>query len=186
MYLLKTERLQLRELTSSDEDAQFTLTLVNDPAFHRFIGDRGVRSLEDARNYLRRGPIAMYRDRGFGMYRVELKDGTAIGQCGLLKRDGLDDVDIGFAFLPEYRGQGYAAEAAQAVMQWGKRDLGLTRIVAIATPENGASIRLLDGLGFRRERMIRLPGSTETLVLLGWQAGPFPSHTSTYSPCNRS
>ena len=171
MYLLSTERLQLRELTESDEDARFTLALMSDPDFHRYIGDRGVRTVEDARNYNLRGPIAMYRDHGFGMLRVELKDGTAIGQCGLLKRDGLDDVDIGFAFLPEYRGQGYALEAVQAVMQWGETGLGLARIVAIATPDNRASIGLLERLGLHRERMIRLPGSSENLVLLSWQAG---------------
>lgn len=171
MYLLSTERLQLRQLTDSDNDAQFTLALVNDPDFHRYIGDRDVRTLEDARGYNQRGPIAMYRERGFGMYRVELKDGTAIGQCGLLKRDGLDDVDIGFAFLPEYRGQGYALEAAQAVMTRGESEHGLTRIVAITTPDNRASIALLERLGLRRERMIRLPGSTENLILMGWDAG---------------
>lgn len=171
MYLLSTERLQLRQLTDSDDDAHFTLALLNDPDFHRYIGDRGVRTLEDARGYNQRGPIAMYRDRGYGMYRVELQDGTPIGQCGLLKRDGLDDVDIGFAFLPEYRGRGYALEAAQAVMNWGESVLALTRIVAIASPDNRASIGLLERLGLRRERMIRLPGGTENLILMGWDAG---------------
>ncbi|TLM79630.1 GNAT family N-acetyltransferase [Microbulbifer harenosus] len=171
MYLLSTERLQLRELTESDEDARFTLALMSDPDFHRYIGDRGVRTVEDARNYNLRGPIAMYRDHGFGMLRVELKDGTAIGQCGLLKRDGLDDVDIGFAFLPEYRGRGYALEAAQAMLKWGETCLGFRRIVAIATPENRASLHLLETLGMKRERMIRLPGSNENLVLLGWHSG---------------
>ncbi|WP_105103631.1 GNAT family N-acetyltransferase [Microbulbifer pacificus] len=171
MYLLNTDRLQLRKLTDSDDDARFTLALMNDPDFHRYIGDRGVRTVEDARSYLQRGPIAMYCEHGFGMLRVELKDGTPIGQCGLLKRDGLDDVDIGFAFLPEHRGRGYALEAAQGVMQWGESELGLTRIVAIATPDNRASLGLLERLGLRRERMIRLPGGTENLILMGWDAG---------------
>ncbi|MFV8783536.1 GNAT family N-acetyltransferase [Microbulbifer sp. SA54] len=169
MNLLSTDRLQLRELTDSDRDAQFTLALVNDPDFHRFIGDRGVRTLEEARNYLERGPLAMYRQHGFGMYCVELKNGTPIGQCGLIRREGLDDIDIGFAFLPGYRGSGYAGEAAQAVMDWAKQVLGLSRILAIASPDNAASIRLLEKLGLQAEGHITLPGSDETLLLLGWQ-----------------
>lgn len=170
MYLLNTPRLQMRELTDSDQDALFTLALVNDPDFHRFIGDRGVRSLEEARAYIERGPRASYRRYGFGMYRVELKDGTPIGQCGLIRRDGLDDVDIGFAFLPQYRGLGYAGEAARAVMDWGKNTLALKRIVAIANPANLASIRLLEKLGLRAEGRITLPGDSEELLLLGWQS----------------
>ncbi|WP_226662830.1 GNAT family N-acetyltransferase [Microbulbifer aggregans] len=169
MYFLTTERLQLRKLTGSDEDAQFTLALLNDPDFHRFIGDRGVRTIEDARGYIESGPLSMYRQHGFGMYCVERKDGTPIGQCGLVCRDGLDDIDIGFAFLPEYRGNGYAREAAEAVMDWGKQALGLSRIVAIANPENAASIRLLEKLGLEAEGHVSLPGSNEQLLLLGWQ-----------------
>ncbi|MCQ3829329.1 GNAT family N-acetyltransferase [Microbulbifer elongatus] len=168
MYLLHTPRLQLRRLTDSDDDARFTLTLLNDPDFHRFIGDRGVRSLEDARNYLLQGPIAMYQSQGFGMYLVELKDGTPIGQAGLLRRDGLDDVDIGFAFLPQYRGQGFARESATAVMDWGKQQLALKRIVAIASPDNQRSIRLLEKLGLEKEGPVTLPGSDEQLLLMGW------------------
>ncbi|MCK7598294.1 GNAT family N-acetyltransferase [Microbulbifer sp. CAU 1566] len=168
MYLLTTERLQLRELTDSDEDARFTLALVNDPDFHRYIGDRGVRTVEQARHYLVQGPITMYRQHGLGMYRVELKDGTPVGQCGLLRRQGLDDVDIGFAFFPEYRGKGYALEAASAVMAWGKQQLGLRRIVAIASPDNRASIQLLENLGLTREGNITLPGDDEELLLMGW------------------
>lgn len=170
MYLIHTPRLQLRELTDSDKDAQFTLALVNDPSFHQFIGDRGVRTVEDARSYIERGPSAMYRTHGFGMYRVELQDGTPVGQCGLIRRDGLDDVDIGFAFLPAYRGCGYAFEAASAVMDWGQKTLGLKRIIAIVSPENQASIRLLEKLGLRYERDVILPGDDKTILLMGWQA----------------
>ncbi|WP_078084057.1 GNAT family N-acetyltransferase [Microbulbifer mangrovi] len=170
MYLIHTPRLRLRELNDSDADAQFTLALVNDPSFHRFIGDRGVRTVEDARSYIERGPRAMYRTQGFGMYRVELEDGTPVGQCGLIRRDGLDDVDIGFAFLPAYRGCGYAFEAASAVMQWGKHTLGLERIVAIVSPENQDSIRLLEKLGLRYERDVTLPGDNNAILLMGWQA----------------
>lgn len=170
MYLLNTARLQLRELTNSDEDALFTLTLLNDKDFHRFIGDRGVRTLQDARDYIEKGPRAMYRRHGFGMYRVELKDGTPIGQCGLIRRDGLDDVDIGFAFLPAYRGQGYALEAARAVMAWGKKTVGLQRIVAIAAPDNLDSIRLLEKLDLKKEGLVTLPGGDEEILLMGWPA----------------
>ena len=168
MHQLTTERLQLRKLTESDEDAQFTLALVNDPDFHRFIGDRGVRTVDEARRYLLSGPIAMYGTHGIGMFCVERKDGTPIGQAGLMRRDGLDAVDIGFAFLAEYRGQGYAKEAAMAVMDWGKNCLGLDRIVAIAAPDNRKSINLLEKLGLRKESFITLPGSSEELLLMGW------------------
>ncbi|WP_066962718.1 GNAT family N-acetyltransferase [Microbulbifer sp. Q7] len=167
---ITTQRLRLRMLNDSEDDARFTLALVNDPDFHRFIGDRGVRTLQDARDYLRRGPIAMYQSHGVGMYCVERKDGTPIGQAGLICREGLDAMDIGFAFLPQYRGCGYAREAAEAVMAWGKTELGLTRIVAIAAPGNTSSIRLLEKLGLHREQTITLPGSEEELLLMGWQA----------------
>lgn len=170
MYFLTTQRLQMRKLTDSDQDALFTLALVNDPDFHRFIGDRGVRTLEDARGYLERGPLAMYRQHGFGMYCVELKDGTPIGQCGLIRREGLEDIDIGFALLPGYRSSGYAREAAQAVMKWGQQVLGLSRIIAIANPDNNASVRLLEKLGLKAEGHISLPGSDEQLLLLGWES----------------
>lgn len=170
MYLIQTPRLRLRELTDSDSDAAFTLALVNDPSFHQFIGDRGVRTLENARSYIEQGPRAMYRTHGFGMYRVELEDGTPVGQCGLIRRDELDDVDIGFAFLPAYRGCGYAFEAASAVMDWGKQILCLERIVAIVSPENRHSIRLLEKLGLRYERDITLPDDDKPILLMGWQA----------------
>ncbi|WP_261319292.1 GNAT family N-acetyltransferase [Microbulbifer agarilyticus] len=165
---ITTERLRLRQLTDSDADAQFTLELLNDPDFHRYIGDRGVRTLEDARQYILRGPIAMYASHGLGMYCVELKDGTPIGQSGLMRRAELDNVEVGFAYLPQYRGQGYALEAATAAMQWGKESLGLTRILAIATPENHASIKLLEKLGLSKEDVFIFPETNEELALLAW------------------
>ena len=110
--VLETDRLILRQL--SIEDDAFILELVNDPLWLRFIGDRGVRTLDEARNYILKGPVAMYERAGFGLYLVERKiDGVPMGICGLIKRDVLDDVDLGFAFLPEYRGQGYATESAR-------------------------------------------------------------------------
>lgn len=155
MQVLETDRLIIRWLTI--EDAAFILELVNDPSWLRFIGDRGVRTLEDARNYILKGPAEMYGRLGFGLYLVELKDeGVPIGTCGLIKRDSLKDVDIGFAFLPSFRGSGYAYEAASAVLAYGKNTLGLERIVAIVSPGNDRSIRLLEKLGLQFEQRIQL------------------------------
>jgi RimJ/RimL family protein N-acetyltransferase len=155
MKVLETDRLIIRRLTV--EDAAFIFELVNDPAWLRFIGDRGVRSLEDARNYILKGPVDMYARLGFGLYLVELKgEGVPIGMCGLIKRDTLKDVDIGFAFMPGFRGKGYAYEAASAVLAYGKSTLGLERIVAIVSPGNASSIQLLEKLGFEFEQMLKL------------------------------
>ena len=141
--VLTTERLTLRNATTADQ--HFMFELVNDPAFIRNIGDRGVRTLADAERYVLNGPIASYEKFGFGMYVVELREsGTPIGLCGFVKRDWLPDVDLGFAFLPQYRSQGYAHESAGAV-----------RIVAIVSPANADSIRLLEKIGLRFEGMVR-------------------------------
>ena len=164
--VLETPRLRLRTFTV--DDAPFAYELVNDPDWIANIGDRGVRSLEDARGYLGRGPIAMHERNGFSLYAVTLKDsGTPIGMCGLIRRPGLDDVDIGFAFLPAYRGQGYALESARAVMEHAWNELGLTRVVAIVAPANAPSVRLLEALGFTFERRIQLPGDETELLLYG-------------------
>ena len=152
--VLETERLTLRHATTADD--RFIFELVNDPAFIRNIGDRGVRTLADAERYVLDGPIASYEKFGFGMYVVEVREsGTPIGLCGFVKRDWLPDVDIGFAFLPQYRSQGYARESASAVRRYGHEVLGLTRIVAIVSPENSDSIRLLEKIGLRFEGMVR-------------------------------
>ncbi|MSU49503.1 MAG: N-acetyltransferase [Opitutus sp.] len=154
MSVLETPRLVLRPLTL--DDAAFMLALVNEPAWLRFIGDRGVRNLDDARRYLTNGPLAMYARFGFGHCLVERKaDGAALGLCGLVKRETLSDVDLGFAFFPRHWGAGYAHEAAVAVLAHGEGALGLSRIVAITAPDNTSSIRLLEKLEFRFERMIR-------------------------------
>ena len=151
--VLETARLALRHLTAAD--APFILELVNDPYWLRFIGDRGVRTIEDARGYIERGPITMYARLGFGLYLVALKDrGTPIGLCGLIKRDSLEDVDIGFAFLPAFRGHGYAHESACAVRDYAAEVLGLERVVAITAPDNETSERLLERLGFAYESTI--------------------------------
>jgi len=152
---LETARLILRWL--SGEDAEFILRLLNEPSFVRFIGDKGVRTIDDARNYILRGPVDSYERFGFGLYLTELKDdGVPIGICGLLKRESLEDVDIGFAFLPQFWRKGYAFESASAVMTYGRKVVGLNRIVAITSPENDASIKVLEKLGLRFERMIKL------------------------------
>jgi RimJ/RimL family protein N-acetyltransferase len=164
----ETERLRLRRLSS--DDAAFILELLNDPDFIRNIGDRGVRTVHDACEYIRSGPMASYERFGFGLYLVELKEsGAPIGICGLLQRDCLPDPDIGFAFLPQFRAMGYAFEAASAVMSFGRRSLGLTRIVALTAPDNHDSIKLLGKLGLRFERMVRLTehGSDSKLFASG-------------------
>ena len=155
MKVLETSRLILRWL--SVEDAEFILQLLNEPSFLRFIGDKGVRSIEDARDYILRGPVDSYERLGFGLYLTELKDdGVPIGICGLLKRESLEDVDIGFAFLPQFWRKGYAFESASEVMTHGRKVVGLKRIVAITSPDNDASIKVLEKLGLRFERLIKL------------------------------
>jgi RimJ/RimL family protein N-acetyltransferase len=169
MIVLHTERLVLRRLSA--EDAQFILELLNQPSFLRYIGDKGVRNTADAINYIQTGPIASYERFGFGLFLVELKD-TAVptGICGLLKRDSLPDVDVGFAFLPDYCSRGYAFEAAAAVMNYGKEVLGLQRIVAITSLENEASIKLLEKLGMRFEGLIKLGEDQREVRLFGTTA----------------
>jgi len=156
MIVCETPRLRLRYL--SPDDAAFIVELLNQPEFIRNIGDREVRSLEDARRYIRSGTVTGYEQLGFGLYLVELQDGAIpIGICGLLKRDYLDDVDVGFALSERFRNRGYAFEAACAVMRYGQQVLGLGRIVAITSPDNHASIKLLRRLGLEFERNIRVP-----------------------------
>jgi RimJ/RimL family protein N-acetyltransferase len=155
VIVLETERLILRRL--STDDAGFILELLNEPSFLRYIGDKGVRTIEDARRYILSGPVESYERNGFGLYLVELKDGgLPVGISGLVKRDALEHPDVGFAFLPAYWSKGYAFEAVSAVMAYAREVLGLTRILAITTPDNEASAGLLIKLGLRLERMIRL------------------------------
>ena len=169
MTILETERLRLRQLSA--DDAPFILRLLNDPDWLQFIGDKSVRTLDDAREYLRKGPIAMYAREGFGLYLAVLKErDVPVGLCGLIQRDGLNDVDIGFAFLPAYRGLGYATESAAAVIAHGRTTLGLARIVAITSSDNTRSTRLLERLGFAREQLVRLPGDTEDVQLFAFPA----------------
>jgi ribosomal-protein-alanine N-acetyltransferase len=139
-----------------DDDAPFMLTLLNDPSFIRNIGDRGVRTVDDARRYIQNGPRASYARHGFGLWLVELiGDGEPVGICGLLKRDILEDVDVGFAFLPAYQSKGFGYESARAVLDYARDELGLRRVVAIVSAGNEVSARLLEKLGMRFEGMIQ-------------------------------
>ena len=170
MTVLETERLILRQLTV--DDAPFILRLLNEPSFLQHIGDRGVRTQADASQYILTGPIASYDRFGFGLFLVELKDGHApIGICGLLKRDALDDVDIGFAFVPESWSKGYAFESTSATLVYGRDTHHLKRIVAITSQENVASINLLVKRGFYFDRMVLMPGDTIELRLFARTLG---------------
>lgn len=166
MNELVTERLVLRPFTL--EDAAFALELVNEPAFVRFIGDTHVRTLEDARAYLRDGPLASYEKNGFGLLRVETaSEGEAVGMCGLLRREALSAPDLGFAFLARAWRRGYAFEASVAVLKWARDVLGLERVLAITAPDNARSARVLQKLHLREEGTVRLAEDGPELVLYG-------------------
>ena len=155
MNIIETDRLILRKL--STDDAGFILDLLNQPSFIHFIGDRGVRTLEDASRYIFKGAVASYERFGFGLYLTLLKESEVpIGICGLVKRETLKDVDIGFAFLPQYWSKGYAFESASAVLGYARNTLGIKRIVGITTPDNHGSIRVLEKMGLRFEKMVKL------------------------------
>ena len=164
LTILETQRLVLRRLTM--EDAPFIFQLLNEPSFIRFIGDKGVRNLEDARNYILNGPVLSYERNGFGLYLVELRETeTSIGICGLIKRDSLPDVDVGFAFLPRFWKKGYAVESAGAVLKFAREVLKLDRIVAITDIENEASGKVLEKLGMKLDKLIKLSDNSETVKL---------------------
>ena len=161
---IETERMLLTEL--SDDDAGFILRLVNEPSFLRYIGDRGVRTLDDARRYISQGPVASYATHGYGLLRMGLKpDRTPIGMCGVLRRDTLPEPDLGFSMLPAWWSKGYALEAAAAVMQHARASAGVGRVLAITNVDNDPSIRLLGRLGFRFEKLVRLGDDTADLRL---------------------
>lgn len=164
--VVETERLILRKFTL--QDAPFVLNLVNTPTWLRFIGDRNVHSIEDAERYLLNGSLKSYREHGFGFYAVISKDNfECLGMCGLVKRDSLEDVDIGFAFLPNSAGKGYGFEAATATMNLAKNTLKLKRIIAIVDPENEISIGLIKKIGLTYEKMIQLSPDDIELMLWG-------------------
>jgi RimJ/RimL family protein N-acetyltransferase len=157
MKILETERLVLRQITV--EDAEFILDLLNQPTFVKYIGDRNVRTVEEAGQYILSRFVVSYEKFGYGLYLVELKENKVpIGICGLVKRDSLPDADIGFAFLPDYCSQGYATESARAIFDYAKDVLKLKRILAITTKDNENSGKLLEKIGIRFDRLIRLDG----------------------------
>lgn len=146
--IISSARLIIRHLQL--DDADFVVEQLTDADFLRYIGDRGVRGREDALRYLREGPIASYAKNGFGLNAViERQSGRCIGMCGVLRRDTLPEPDLGYAFLPESRGQGYAVEAADAVVRHARDALGLTALLAIVQADNAASIKLLEKVGFQ-------------------------------------
>jgi RimJ/RimL family protein N-acetyltransferase len=164
MRVMETARLNIRRLLPGD--AAFMLELLNDPSFIRNIGDRGVRDLEGARDYIMRGAIASHEKHGYGLDVVELKaTAESAGICGLVRRDYLDEPDIGFAFLPRFTGLGYAFESAQAVLEHARSVLKLPRVLAIVSPANERSIRVIEKIGLRYERMITPPGDNQAVRL---------------------
>ena len=168
METIESERILLRPFTL--EDAEFIVELLNTEGWIRYIGDRNIKTIEQARSYLLNGPMKSYETNGFGLSLVELKtDRIPVGMCGLLKRDYLDHPDIGFAFLPNYTGQGFASEIAKEVIRYGLRELQMEKIFAITLPENSSSIKLLEKIGFRREKNFISPDTNEELCLYSIQ-----------------
>lgn len=164
--LFETERLMLREFDV--EDAAFILELLNSPGWLAYIGDRGVKTLEEARTYLADGPMASFEEHGFGLAMVALRDsGEGIGMCGLIKRDSLPDVDIGYALLPKFMGKGYAFEITSATVNYAREQHGLRRLVAITDPKNAASIKLLEKLGMQLVQEVQLRPDDIMLYLFG-------------------
>jgi len=160
--MLETERLRLSEL--SYDDCEFIFDLVNEPPFKRYIGDKGVRTLDDAREYLRKGPIGSYEKHGFGLYLVSLReDETPLGICGLVKREEFDYPDLGFAFQERHWAKGYAYESSLAAIEHAGIQLGFTHILAMVDGDNASSRRLLEKLGFHFEHMVRMPGGSEDI-----------------------
>ena len=163
-FALQTKRLALRRLTLAD--AELMLAVWNDPAFIEHVADRGIRTLEQARLALQDGAFRLYEQYGYGPLRVALAaDDTEIGICGLFRRDGLDEPDLGYSILPQHSGRGYAFEAASAVLDYARRELGLARIAALIAPANAPSIGLAEKLGLRFERPLRLPGEDADIGL---------------------
>ena len=166
MKILETERLVLRQLTEAD--AAFFMKLANTPSWLKYIGDRNIKSIEASKKYLRDGSIKSYKERGFGFYMVELQENNdLLGVCGLIKRDTLEDVDIGFAFMPEAEGKGFGYESAYSVLNYAKNKLKINRIIAITVPENERSIGLIKKIGLTYEKMVKLEDDGEDLMQFG-------------------
>jgi RimJ/RimL family protein N-acetyltransferase len=168
MNILETERLILLEIV--EQDAEFIYDLVNQPSFVKYIGNRNVHSIETAREFIENRYRQNYREHGFGLYAVDLKENnTPIGICGFVKRDTLPDADIGFAFLPQYERQGFAFESTDAVMKYGREALKLEKVLAITTQDNESSGKLLEKLGFQFEGLIKQPNDEAELKLFSFE-----------------
>jgi RimJ/RimL family protein N-acetyltransferase len=159
--IAETERLIIREITT--DDAAFVLELINTPKFHQYVGDRGIRTVAQAEDYIEERFAANYKRNGFGMLAVCLRDGTPIGNCGFVLRDTLPGPDIGFAFLPQYERKGYGIEAVRAMMRYGQQQLGFTDVFAITTQDNHASITLLEKVGLTLQQTMDLDGEALNL-----------------------
>ena len=163
-WLIETDRLRLRPVTV--KDAELMLAVWNDPAFIRHVLDRGIRTLEQAREAIESGAKKSFEDYGYGPYCLSLKsDGTLVGICGLFKRDNLEDPDIGFSVLPAYCGKGYAGEAAVAVVDYARDELGIDILTAIVSPANAPSIGLIEKLGLTFDQMITMPDDDNAIRL---------------------
>lgn len=166
MTALETERLILRQFTT--DDVEFIFELLNEPSWIQNIGDRHIRTLDDASAYILNGPVKSYEKNGFGLWAIVLKEtNETIGMGGLIRRDTLEDVDIGYALLPRFWSKGYAVEAAQAIKAYARDVVGLHRLVAIVDPANQGSIRVLEKIGLRYEKMLRLSEDDIDLKLFG-------------------
>ena len=164
MAMMETERLSLRELCL--DDASVVLSLLNDPDFIANIGDRGIRDLQQAQAYLLTGPIKSYRENDFGLYAIQRRgEDAVIGMCGLIKRDALSGIDLGYALLPDARGHGYAREAAARIVEQAREILKLDTVLAIVNPTNTASIDLLKALNFHYQRRVRLTQDEDPVSL---------------------
>lgn len=161
--IIETSRLILSELKT--EDAAFILKLYNDPDFITYVGDKGIKSIQDAENFINTEPRQSYKDYKHGLYLVQLKDATSIGICGLLKRENLNFPDIGFAILPDHRKMGFIYEASKALIQDAKRRLHYKNILAITSPDNKATIKLLIKLGFIFKEMIKIDSNNKPTQL---------------------
>ena len=161
--ILETQRLILREFNL--DDAPFILNLVNAPNWLEFIGDKKVKTNQDAINYLKNGPLKSYLDYGFGLWLVQLKGSkTRIGMCGLVNRETLENIDIGFALLPEYSKSGYGIEMASATLNYAQNILKIDKIIAITDAKNNSSIRLLNKIGLIFEKELVLSKNDPVLV----------------------
>ena len=165
MIVLETERLILSH--AGDDDAAFFLKLLTDDSFIQNIGDKGVKNEEDAKGYINESLVKSYQTNGFGLYLTTLKaTGEPVGICGLVKRDSLDCPDVGYAFLPEYSGKGYATESALAVMDYSKTQLHIPRVVGITSKDNIPSQRVLEKLGLKFEKMVPYNDTEESMLFV--------------------